>query len=292
MSLTLSIITPSYNQGDFIERTIQSILGQNIPQLEYCIFDGGSTDHTLEIIKKYQSHLFFESKPDRGQAHAVNKGLLQTKGAIIGWLNSDDIYYPNALSTILSFFEAYPTIDIVYGNANHIDENDSIIEPYYTESWNVEKLYEVCFLSQPAVFFRRRILASLGILNENLCYCMDYEYWLRAAQQNVKFYYLPILLAGSRLHLKTKTLNARIKVHAEINTMLKQHLKRVPERWLINYAHAIAEARYPHYSPLEKRRVIAIQSFLAAFAWNKKITFSYLRLILKWFISSLYEKQH
>jgi len=237
--LSISVITPSYQQGVFIERTIESVLNQkNIK--EYFVMDGGSTDNTVEILRKYDKihgNLHWISEKDNGQAHAVNKGLKRATGDIIGWLNSDDIYYPEAFSTVLAFFEAHPEIDIIYGDANHIDAQDNIMEAYPTESWDVERLKSTCFICQPAVFFRRTLMEQYGLLDEKLQYCMDYEYWLRLALADVKMAHLPFVLAGSRLHSDTKTLSQSIAANKETNDMLKQKLHHVPETWIRHYAH-------------------------------------------------------
>ena len=237
MSLSISVVTPSYNQGRFIERTIQSVLEQNVPSLEYVVVDGASTDGTVNVLKKYEKHLRWVSEEDSGQTEAVNKGLKWTRGDIIGWLNSDDIYYPGALSAVISLFEESPQVDVIYGNADHVDEYDNIIEAYYTEDWNYERLKEVCFLCQPAVFFRRRILDRLGLLDAGLKYCMDYEYWLRLGAE-VPFVRMKNKLAGSRMYGENKTLGERIAVHREINSMLKKRVGTVPDKWIYNYAHA------------------------------------------------------
>jgi len=283
MSPRVSIITPSYNQGRFIERTIESVLSQNMPDMEYLIFDGASSDNTLDILKKYDDRLHWVSEKDGGQTQAVNKGISQATGDIIGWLNSDDIYYPNAVSTICDVFTKNPDFDVVYGNAYHVDGNNKIIEKYYTENWNLDRLKEVCYICQPAVFFRRSVIEKYGLLDESLHYCMDYEYWLRIAVCGAKFFYLPNILAGSRLYAETKTMSNRVAVHKEINDMLKKTLSSVPDRWLSNYAHVKIEKK--GISRKHRSYFIAILVWMmlcAALKWNRKINKSLLVMCLSW----------
>lgn len=290
--MNISIITPSFKQGRFIERTILSVLKQDYPGLEYVIFDGGSKDNTIEILQKYSDKLSWVSEKDNGQTHAVNKGLQATTGEIIGWLNSDDIYYPGALETIADYFEKNPEIDVIYGHANHIDIDDTVIELYPTELWNWERLCYTCYICQPAVFFRRSVVEKYGLLNEKLQYCMDYEYWLRLAKSGAAFAYLPQILAGSRLYQETKTLGARKNVHREINNMLKAKLGKVPDRWISNYAHVVIETQgVGRDTPVRFAASIAFLSFYYSLFWNKSISLDLLKTITAWLKTGIFSKK-
>jgi glycosyltransferase involved in cell wall biosynthesis len=273
-ALSFSIITPSYNQVSFVERTIRSVLEQNAGEIEYAVLDGGSNDGTVEILGRYIDRLWFRSEPDGGQADAVNKGFALTSGDLIGWLNSDDVYYPGALRTVRRYFAAHPEVDVVYGDADHIDEQDRVIEPYDCEPWNPERLRDVCFLCQPAVFFRRRVVEKHGPLDPTLDYCMDYEYWLRLGAEGARFAYLPRKLAGSRMYRSNKTLGQRLNVHAEINDMLRRRLGSVPNRWLSNYAHVVLEERGfgRERGRLQFAVLVSVLTWWAALRWNGRVS--------------------
>lgn len=283
--MKLSIVTPSYNQAQFIERTIHSVKNQETDgfNIEHVIYDGGSNDGTVDILKKYQSNIKWVSKKDNGQADAVNQGIAATDGEIIGWLNSDDIYYPDAFIKVMRFFKEHPEVDVVYGKASHIDKDDVEFESYPTESWDFDRLQFHCIICQPALFFRRSVVGRFGSLNAALNYCMDYEYWLRLAKGGAKFYYLEEKLAGSRMYADNKTLGSRVKVHHEINDMFKEAFGSVPDRWLFNYAHAkIDENNDKTTAPKLYTFKVAYCSILSALKWNGSVTKAMREMTFNW----------
>lgn len=281
--MKITIITPSYNQGQFIERTLLSVANQTGGEIEHVVFDGASTDSTIDILKRSTSLKSWVSEKDKGQTDAVNKGIAATDGDLIGWLNSDDIYYPGTLAFILAFFAANPDIDVVYGMADHIDVNDLAFEAYPTEPWNFERLKETCFICQPALFFRRKLVEEHGLLDESLNYCMDYEYWLRLGKAGVRFAYLEKKLAGSRLYAENKTLGAKVKVHREINNMFKKKFGKVPERWLFNYAHASVEATKDRKKqPKRFMYSLLLSSLWSSFYWNRKVSTEFMKTLVGW----------
>jgi glycosyltransferase involved in cell wall biosynthesis len=281
--MKVSVVTPSFNQAQFIERTLKSVSTQDGAQIEHYVCDGGSSDGTVDVLRRWKPEVRWVSEKDKGQADAVNKGIAATDGDIIGWLNSDDVYYPGAIERVVAYFTEHPDVDVVYGLADHIDVDDRPFEAYPTEPWDGERLKETCFLCQPAVFFRRRVVSSHGALDQRLQYCMDYEYWLRLAGAGARFGFLQEKLAGSRMYAANKTLGARRAVHAEINDMMKRTLGRVPDRWLFNYAHAEVESRVnradrPRWFVIN----VSMVSLLAALRWNHGISSDMLGKAAAW----------
>lgn len=203
----ISIVTPSYNQGRFVERTISSVLGQGYPNLEYFVIDGGSTDDSVETIKTYRDQLTsWVSEPDLGQADAINKGFERSTGEILGWLNSDDIYELGALLSIGAFFRDHPEADVVYGDCLIIDESDKVIERLKSVRFNRRAvIYGGINLAQPSMFWRRDLFLSLGQLDVSLYYGLDDDLWHRFIEHGAKFVYLPRLLSRSRQHPESKT---------------------------------------------------------------------------------------
>jgi len=284
----ISIVTPSFNHGQFIERTILSVLEQDARELEYIIYDGGSTDNTIAVLRRYENDLYWASEADGGQADAVNKGFAKARGELLGWLNSDDVYCRGALQTVLNYSADHPEVDVIYGDANHIDVHGAVIEPYPTQDWDFETLQTGCFLCQPAVFIRRRVIDRFGMLDTQMQYCMDYEFWLRLGLKGAKFGHVPRVLAGSRLHPHNKTIGSRVKVHAEINYMLRGLLGKVPDKWIYNYAHAVLDAR--GWRRADRRSfalAVSLLSLGASIRWNRTISRPMLRATSGWVVDAL-----
>lgn len=232
---TITVITPSFNQARFIGETIDSVLGQDYPHLEYIVIDGGSTDGTQEILRRYGDRLRWVSEPDRGQGDAVNKGVALAHGEIIGWLNSDDTYAPGALGKIARTFASSDDLAVVYGDADHVLEDGTLYGPYPTGAWNYLRLAERCFICQPAAFVRRKSLDEVGGIDPILHFSMDYDLWIRMGRRH-RFAYLPEVLARSRLHKEAKTLASRGEVFREIIGTVRRHYGFVPLEWAYGYA--------------------------------------------------------
>jgi glycosyltransferase involved in cell wall biosynthesis len=270
----IAVVTPSFNQGEFVERTVRSVLDQGYPDLDYIVCDGASDDATGAVLQAYAGRLRVVSEPDTGQPQAVNKGILATTGDVIGWLNSDDVYYPGALSTVARYFAGHPDVDVLYGDADFVDAEDNVVGRYYTRPWSPEQLKQRPFLCQPAVFFRRRMVDRFGLLDEELHYTLDYEYWLRLAAGGASFAYLPVTLAGARLHDATKTTNGRIALHAELHPMLKRYVRAIPDGWILSNTQAILQDTpgLSFATPLAFAVAVAATSWRLSFELNGSIS--------------------
>ena len=200
----VSIITPSFNQGQFIEETILSVLNQGYPHIEYIVIDGGSTDGTLDILQKYKDRLTCISGPDGGQSDAINKGWRKAQGEIMAWLNSDDRYCPGAIRKVVEVFKAQPEVDVVYGDNYVIDAHGEIIYRMKACPATIEDLLCFRIIHQPAVFLRKRVINKIGYLNTDLHYLMDHEYWIRAAIQ-CRFQHIGEFLSRATEHPESKS---------------------------------------------------------------------------------------
>jgi glycosyltransferase involved in cell wall biosynthesis len=203
----ISVVTPSYNQGQFIEDTILSVKNQNYPNIEHIIIDGGSTDSTLEILKKHEGtyNMRWISEPDKGQADAVNKGFKMASGEIVGWLNSDDVYFSvDVLSKVASEFLKGPIVDAVYANRVVIDESNHLVKLQYSRKFHYNKLLKSYYsLYQETVFLRREVIERCQ-LNINLYIVLDSEFWLRIGK-HYNFKYVNEFFGAFRVHNENKT---------------------------------------------------------------------------------------
>jgi glycosyltransferase involved in cell wall biosynthesis len=235
-----SVVIPSFNQGRFISRTIDSVMCQD-GVLEVLVFDAGSTDQTLDILAAYGSAISWTSGEDEGQAHAVNKGLAKAKGEYIAWINSDDTYAPGAFAHVAKIFASKEAVGVVYGDADHINENDQFIEPYPTADFDASALYDNCFICQPATFFRRELVATYGGLRQSLRYCLDYEFWLRLSAAGVRFERCRKLLAHSRMYLENKTLGESLYAYFETADLMIRGLGHLEGKWVEHFSNAAAD---------------------------------------------------
>jgi glycosyltransferase involved in cell wall biosynthesis len=205
----VSIVTPSLNQARFLEATIESVLSQDYPRIEYIVVDGGSTDGSLEIIRKYASRLqWWTSEKDRGQGEAINKGFARANGEILAWLNSDDTYYPGAVSAAVAALERYPGCGLIYGDADYIDEDGRVIGRFPAAQTDYARLRRgYVHIPQQAAFFRADSWKCAGPLDTSLYFAMDYDLWLRIARCS-PITYVPHTWASFRLHTAAKTIAA------------------------------------------------------------------------------------
>lgn len=223
----VSIVTPSFRQAAFIERTIKSVMDQRYPNLEYIVQDGGSEDGTREILERYADRLAsWESSPDGGQAHAINRGFARATGEIMAWLNSDDILLPDALASVIDYFSRHPDVDVVYGHRVLIDENDQEIGRWLLPAHDDSVLSWADFIPQETLFWRRRVWEKAGgKVDESFRFALDWDLLVRFRDVGARFARIPRFLGGFRIHQQQKT-------SASISDIGFQEMDRIRERAL------------------------------------------------------------
>ena len=221
--MLVSIVTPSFNQARYIEKTIQSVLAQEYPQIEYFVLDGGSTDGTIEVIRKYTDRLaWWASEEDGGQTAAINKGFARAKGEVLAWLNSDDTYEPGAVAAAMKYLQEHPEVGMVYGNCNYINEAGDVIGKFGAAQTDYRLLRQgYTHIPQQTMFFRADLWKQVGPLDPSFYFAMDYDLWTRiAARTQIK--YVPETWADFRLHTSGKTILADDRCWPE---MLQVHYR-------------------------------------------------------------------
>ena len=242
----ISLVTPSYQQGGFLERTIRSVLDQGYGNLEYIVQDGGSSDQSVSVIERYADRIArWESRQDNGQAHAINLGLVKSHGDVMGWLNSDDVLLPNALTFVGDYFARHPSVDVIYGNRLLIDEHDSEIGRWVLPKHSKDALSWADFVPQETMFWRRDIWDRAGgQIDETFQFAIDWDLLIRFREAGARFVHIPRFLGGFRVHEEQKTAAAiddtgyeemeriRARVHGEpptpeqIRSALRPYLAR------------------------------------------------------------------
>jgi len=238
---------PSFNQAEFIEASIASVLDQGYSRLELIVADGGSTDGTVEILKRIQARdnrLRWVSEPDKGPANAINKALGRVRGTLIGWLNSDDLYTPGAVARAVAALTGPEKYALVYGHGMHVDAQGNELSRYPTlpPQTPYSRFANGCFICQPTLFFTRTAHHLLGPLDENIKTAFDFEYWLRAFKAFAgRIGFINDVQACSRLHDNCITLNMRYWVAIEGLQVLHRHMGTAPGHWLLTYFSELIE---------------------------------------------------
>jgi glycosyltransferase involved in cell wall biosynthesis len=241
MDILVSFIIPSYKQVDFLGQALASIgiQGLEVGSYEIIVIDGNSNDGTKEFLENNPAISYWESVPDRGQGHALNKALSRAKGKFIGWLNADDYYYPNSVNKALSALENQPDLDLVYGQCVDVDVAGNFIRKAPVIPWSSASLIDACIIAQPACFFRTSFAKKNGPLREDLHVCLDYEYWLRAMNW-ISALYIPEILAANRIHKNAKSSRLRIYQMIESARVVRAYTHKWNSVWLLRIASAQA----------------------------------------------------
>ncbi len=237
----VSIVTPSLNQGRFIEQTILSVINQTYSTIEYIIVDGGSTDRTLGIIKDYENDARIKLivGKDKGQYDAVNEGFMLAQGQILGWINADDMYTESTIEKIVGFFKKHPDADIVYGKFYHMDEDNAFLREMPAMPYSYKWLRRYCFINPSVTFIKSCLIHKEGILIDNdISDYGDWDWFLRIAESGKRFYFLPEFLGHFRMHQESKIARmSHAKIHKERVLISQRH--HIPLNYLCLWADVV-----------------------------------------------------
>jgi glycosyltransferase involved in cell wall biosynthesis len=218
----VSIVTPSFNKGPYIEETLLSVRNQTYPRIEHIVIDGGSTDETLSILEKYSGDIVCVSEPDKGQSDAINKGWKRARGDIIAYLNADDTYTSDAVRIVVKFLNEHPDVGLVYGDGILTDENGKFIQTYHAGEFSLRDLiYCRDNILQPALFLRKAAYDRIGGIDENLHLAMDLDYWIRAGL-HFRVAYIPTPLATAKIYGDAKSVALMHKYVSDYEHILEK----------------------------------------------------------------------
>ena len=231
----VTIVTPSFNQGRFIRATIESVLAQDYPHIEYIVMDGGSTDDTAAVVAAYADRLHWISEKDRGQSHAINKGFRMARGEIVAWINSDDIIYPGAVSRAVSVLRQSPAVGAVYGEGDLMDEQGAVTGRFpATEPFNLWKLVHVWdYILQQSVYFRRSVVEEIGYLDESLNWALDWDLLIRIGVR-YDLGYIPQAMGALREYGAAKTFSGGHRRFRELVAVMRRYgIHRFPPGYFL-----------------------------------------------------------
>ncbi len=271
--------------GRSLPATIESVLSQDYPRIEYIVEDGGSTDGTLEILERYAGRLRYTSGPDQGPSDAAFQGLRRAQGEILAWLNADDSYLPGAVRKAVEYLVAHPHADVVYGEGWWIDGNGAVISRYPTLPFDAKVLERDCFICQPAAFLRASAYRRTE-LDPSIARSFDYDLWIRMVKSGCRFETLPDYLANSRIHGGSKTLYERREVFEASMSLLKRHYGYIPLPWIVGYTAYRLDHRDQFFEPLRYSPWKYLVSLPVGLWYNRRRP---LRFFNEWFLKGASE---
>lgn len=257
--MPFTIVTPSFNLARFLPEAIESVLSQDVPGLDYCVADGGSTDGSLDILHRYSSRLRWTAAPDGGCANALRAAFATAPGDLLGWLAADDILLPGALAAAQDAFDRHPEAVAVFSGANWIDEHGHLIRPYPVASDADGRLGLECLICQPACFFRASAYHAAGGIDSALASAFDYDLWIRLARLG-PFVYQPGTWALSRMRRSSISLGQRAAMFRENIHLLARHFGYVPFNWIYCRRVYRRDGRDQFFEPLQP----SLSDFLAS----------------------------